>query len=100
MAIKKSIKQVLTDLKAIRDSLPIGNIEALLESLQTNILDPIKEKLDTLAEKENLTEKQEERQSALEEERDEWEDICEELETFKDTLEEIESLVERIENIE
>lgn len=100
MVGKTKIKAILKAFEEIQGALPTAAIEQLIEDIETEILEPIEERLAALAEKDRLTEKQEGRQSALEEEQSNWEDVCDELANFKDYLDEIENLIEQVENIE
>ncbi|MDU5946980.1 hypothetical protein GNQ08_27160 [Paenibacillus macerans] len=100
MAAKAKVRAILKALNEIRDALPVDRLEQLIDEIQSDVLLPIEEKLDDLADKDRLTEKQEARQSALEEEQNDWESVIDEIETYKDTLDEIESLIDLVQGME
>lgn len=100
MASKTKINIILKALNDIRESLPISQLEQLMEDIRTDILEPIEDKLDVLVEKDRLTERQEARQSDLEDIQSEWETVIGEIESYKDTLDEIENLIDSVQEME
>lgn len=100
MATKAKVRAILKELNEIRDLLPTDRLEQLMEDIRAEVLLPIEDKLDDLADKDRLTEKQEARQNALEEEQNDWESVIYEIETYKDALDEIESLIDLVQGME
>ncbi|GIO42455.1 hypothetical protein [Paenibacillus apis] len=100
MATKAKVRAILKELNEIRDLLPTDRLDQLMEDIRAEVLLPIEDKLDDLADKDHLTEKQEARQAVLEEEQNDWESVIDEIETYKDTLDEIESLIDLVQGME